>query len=63
VTKLKKTDTLSAGTYEWAWAETIPLEATPGSGAEAKVQIKIFDAQGGNTIDKQSKFHTFSIAP
>jgi hypothetical protein len=63
VTKLKKTDTLSAGTYEWAWAETIRLEATPGSGAKAKVLVKLFDVQGGNLIQKRSKFHTVSIAP
>ncbi|MBW2174171.1 MAG: hypothetical protein JRF64_05920, partial [Deltaproteobacteria bacterium] len=61
--KLKKSNTLSEGSYVWTWDKTIPTVATPGSEAKAKVQIKIFDAQGGNTIDKQTKFHTFSIAP
>jgi hypothetical protein len=57
------TDTLSQGSYVWTWDKTIPSGATPGSGAKAKVMIKIFDAQGGNLIDRQSKSHVFSIAP
>ncbi len=61
--RLKKTGILSAGGYEWTWDRRIPSVATPGSGARAKVLIKIFDFKGGNLIQKQSKFHTFSVAP
>jgi len=61
--KLKKTKTLSEGNYVWTWDKTIPTVATPGSQAKAKVQIKLFDVQRGNLIQKRSKFQTFSIAP
>ena len=61
--ELRKTGTLSEGSYEWTWDETIPSVATPGSEAKAKVLIKIFDAKRGNLIDKQSKSHNFSITP
>jgi hypothetical protein len=62
-TRLKKTGTLSAGTHEWTWDKTIPGTATPGSGAEVKIQIRMWDAPGGTLIDKNLKKHTFSIAP
>jgi len=62
-TKLKKNDTLSAGTYEWTWDKTIPGTATPGSGAKLVVLIKMFDAPGGTLLSKEKKTSTFSIAP
>ncbi len=62
-TKLPKTGTLSAGNYEWTWDETIPPEASPGSGAKVKVLLRMLDAPGGNLITKDSTTYNFSILP
>jgi hypothetical protein len=62
-TKLPKTGTLSAGDHEWTWDETIPPEASPGSGAKVKVKLKMLDFQGGNLLVSDSLSYSFSIAP
>jgi hypothetical protein len=61
-TKLPKTDTLSAGTYEWTWDESIPSSATPFSDAKVTVLIKMFDQSGGTLLSKDKKSATFNIS-
>ena len=62
-TLLGKTGTLAPGTYEWTWDKTIPLAATPGSGAKVTVRINMLTGSGGTLLDYDLKSNTFSIAP
>jgi len=60
---LKKSDTISAGVYEWTWDKTIPSIATPGSTAKVVVPIKVFDYLGGTLLSSDKKISNISIAP
>jgi hypothetical protein len=62
-TPLGKTGTLAPGTHEWSWDKTIPLAATPGSGAKVTVRINMLTAAGGTLLDFDKKTYNFSIAP
>jgi hypothetical protein len=62
-TKLPKTDTLSAETYNWYWPSTIPQGATPGSGAKVTIKIVMLNAQGGTVLSSDKLSFTFNILP
>jgi hypothetical protein len=61
-TPLPKTGTLGDGTYEWTWDKTIPVAATPGSGAKVTVRINMLTGAGGTLLDFDKKTFNFSIA-
>jgi hypothetical protein len=62
-TKLSKSDTLPAGTYNWYWPTSIPAGATPGSGAKVTVKIVMRDAPGGTLLSSNKQSFTFNILP
>jgi len=62
-TILPKTDTLSAGTHEWTWDESIPSAAIPFSEAEVTILVRMLDGAGGALLDKGKKTATFRVFP
>jgi hypothetical protein len=57
----KSKEGITPGTYHFAWKKTIPTEASSGSTARVKIQLKLFDVKGGTLIDKDTKGKNFNI--
>jgi hypothetical protein len=60
ILELSKSETLSAGTYEWTWSGTVPGSCT--GAAKVIVNIKMFDYEGGALRGGAKKIHKFTIS-
>jgi hypothetical protein len=61
LTRLARSETLGAGIHEWSWDAAVPSAAEAGSSAEVTIQLKMYQAEGGEVIDQHKKSHVFNI--